>query len=219
MIPIYIMPEVARPELRTDFYHADLVGWTREYRSELIWSLCVLIRNWVAKGMPDGSKKLGSFEDWARVTGGILEAAGIGGFLENLASWRSLSTSSNQDDIEVMAGLIKEIGIDKHFKAGELFDGIYDEATGNFDVDVPIRGRDKHTLKTQFGKYLGYRKGKIYEIGGKNVKLEATGITGGSVRYRFAEMGKRVTDKMANKTKMEARLEKSTQDERQLETA
>lgn len=221
MIPVYIMPNMARPELRDDFYHSDLVGWCREYRAELVWALQVFINNWVAKGMPAGSKKLGSFEEWARVTGGILEAAGVDGFLENLSSWRSLSTTSNQDDVEVMEGLIKNWAMNKPFKAGELFAEIYDETTNQFDVDLPLRGRDKHTLKISFGKYLGFRKDKVYEIDGKTIKLQATGrASGGVVVYRFVEMGetaRRESLKAKNKAEMEARLDKLRKQERQAE--
>jgi hypothetical protein len=217
MIPINIMPDVARPELRTNFYHTDLVKWTRQHRADLIWALSIFIKNWVAKGMPDGSKKFGSFENWARVTGGILEAAGVGGFLDNLSSWRSLSTSSNQDDNEVMEGLFKEIGINKAFKSSELFDLIYDETTSTFDIPVPIRGRDQHTLRTQFGKFLGSRKEKIYEVSGKNVRLRATGTaSGGAILYSFLEVGakeKRETIKSVQKAKMDARLAKLAEEE------
>ncbi|MEQ8308047.1 MAG: hypothetical protein RIA09_15935 [Hoeflea sp.] len=217
MIPINIMPDVARPELRTNFYHSDLVKWTREHRADLIWALSIFIKNWVAKGMPDGSKKFGSFENWARVTGGILEAAGVGGFLDNLSSWRSLSTSSNQDDNEVMEGLFKEIGLDKPFKSSELFDLIYDEPTGVLEYPVPIRGRDQHTLRTQFGKYLGSRKEKIYEVTGTTVRLRATGTaSGGAILYSFLEVGgkeKRETIKSVQKAKMDARLAKNAEEE------
>lgn len=189
MVPINIMPKDARPELRTDFYHADLTGWCREHRPELIWAICVFIKNWVAKGMPSGSKKFGSFEDWARVTGGILEAAGVGGFLDNLTSWRNLSSTGNQDDADVIEAFIKEIGLDKPFKTGELFDQIYDDASGKLDVDVPLRGRDRHSLKSGLGKYLGFRKEKPYILqDGRTVKLQAKGKNSNAVLYRFVEV-------------------------------
>ncbi|MDW9531916.1 hypothetical protein RWE87_13495 [Sinorhizobium meliloti] len=189
MVPINIMPKDARPELRTDFYHSDLTGWCRKHRPELIWAICVFIKNWVAKGMPDGTKKFGSFEDWARVTGGILEAGGVGGFLDNLSSWRNLSSTGNQDDVDVIDGLIKEIGMDKFFKTGELFEQIYDDTTGKLDVDVPLRGRDRHSLKSGFGKYLSFRKEKPYVLGdGRTVKLQAKGKAGNAVRYRFIDV-------------------------------
>src|SRR5581483_5772020 len=41
-----------------------------------------VIRGWIAAGRPLGSKVIGSFEEWARVIGGILEYVGITGFLD-----------------------------------------------------------------------------------------------------------------------------------------
>jgi hypothetical protein len=46
----------------------------------------VLIRAWLAAGRPEPSTpRLGSYEAWSVVMGGVLEAAGIEGFLSNLA--------------------------------------------------------------------------------------------------------------------------------------
>jgi hypothetical protein len=72
------------PWLRTGFKHPDLRGWAHEHRAELIWAALVLIQNWLAKGRPEGTKTLGNYESWARVMGGLLDAAGITGFLEDL---------------------------------------------------------------------------------------------------------------------------------------
>jgi len=42
------------------------------------------VRHWQALGCPTSNASLGSFERWAAIIGGILEAAGIDGFLGNL---------------------------------------------------------------------------------------------------------------------------------------
>jgi hypothetical protein len=47
-------------------------------RSQLIWALLVLVQNWLAKGCPKTTRRLGSFDDWSANLGGILEGAGIG---------------------------------------------------------------------------------------------------------------------------------------------
>jgi len=61
----------------------DLGRWAEANRAQLIWSCLVLIRNWVARGQPLGTVRLGSYQRWADVMGGILEAAGIPGFMAN----------------------------------------------------------------------------------------------------------------------------------------
>jgi hypothetical protein len=67
------------------FLHPKLMEWAEQHRGELLGACLTLARNWYANGQPTPSTPtLGKFEDWCRVVGGILESAGIGGFLANL---------------------------------------------------------------------------------------------------------------------------------------
>jgi hypothetical protein len=83
-VRIRLDPRVARPWMRTEFRHRDLRSWVRNNRPKLIRALLVLTQNWIAEGRPACRKTLGSFEGWASVIGGVLDAAGIPGFLDNL---------------------------------------------------------------------------------------------------------------------------------------
>ncbi len=88
-----IDPGVEKPWLREGFRHPNLVRWVLDNRSRLVHAILVIVRNWIAKGQPSPScKPLGSFEAWSNVVGGILAAAEIPGFLENL--------SAHYDDVE-----------------------------------------------------------------------------------------------------------------------
>jgi hypothetical protein len=69
-----------RPEERTGWRHA-LPGWAYEERAALVSALLSLVSEWIDAGMPPGQRTLGRFEEWARVVGGILETAGVEGFL------------------------------------------------------------------------------------------------------------------------------------------
>ena len=83
VVRIRMDARMARPEERTDFRHPDLMGWVQREQHQLVWALLTLAQAWVAAGRPDGDITLGSFESWARVVGGILNVAGIEGFLTN----------------------------------------------------------------------------------------------------------------------------------------
>jgi hypothetical protein len=52
-------------------------------RRLLVRACLTLCQNWIAQGKPEGKKTLGSYEVYARVLGGILEAAEVAGFLDN----------------------------------------------------------------------------------------------------------------------------------------
>lgn len=86
-VRIRLDPKVDRPWQRSGFRHDDLRGWADANRAELVRAALVLGRHWVAEGMPLGSQKLGSFEHWSAVLGGVLGAAGIDGFLGNLETF------------------------------------------------------------------------------------------------------------------------------------
>ena len=75
--------QTERPETRTGFRHPNLKRWVKEHHAELVWAVLVLVSAWIAKGKPAGRKLFGGFEEWAEVLGGILDVAGIPGFLEN----------------------------------------------------------------------------------------------------------------------------------------
>jgi hypothetical protein len=63
---------------KREFKIPDLHGYVRERRSEILSALFALVLNWKQKGMPKGSVLFSSFPEWARVVGGIMEAAGLG---------------------------------------------------------------------------------------------------------------------------------------------
>lgn len=82
-VPIRLDARVDRPWEREGFRHPALLAWVRENRMELVWACAVLVQHWLAAGSKPGTVRLGSFEEWSATIGGILEAAGIPGFLDN----------------------------------------------------------------------------------------------------------------------------------------
>lgn len=82
-IRIRLDPKTDRPWLRTTFKHSPIREWAQKNRERLVRALLVLVRAWLSAGLPRGHRALGSFESWAEVIGGILEHAGVSGFLED----------------------------------------------------------------------------------------------------------------------------------------
>jgi len=86
-IRIRIDAKVDRPWQRdpSQFRHSNIISWVKQNRGELIWAALTLTKAWIIAGCPDpkGLKPLGSFEDYSRVIGGILQVAGVKGFLGN----------------------------------------------------------------------------------------------------------------------------------------
>jgi hypothetical protein len=75
----------SEPWRNREFRHPDLRAWVRTNRGRLLSASLTLARAWFVAGCPKASSPtLGSFEEWCRAAGGILEFAGISGFLGNL---------------------------------------------------------------------------------------------------------------------------------------
>jgi hypothetical protein len=75
---------IERPWERKDFRHPELGAWATAHRGELVQAVLTLVQAWLRAGSPRSQHPpIGSFESWATVMAGVLEVAGIKGFLEN----------------------------------------------------------------------------------------------------------------------------------------
>lgn len=83
-VRIRIDPKVDRPWMRTAFKHDPILSWAKENRDRLVHAALVLVQAWLAAGRPLSHERLGSFEHWAAVMGGILNVVAVPGFLGNL---------------------------------------------------------------------------------------------------------------------------------------
>jgi hypothetical protein len=76
------------PEARE--YSHDPLRYIAANRSQIIGAILTLVRAWQSVGSPEKSgKRLSRFPRWEKCIGGILEANGIGGFLENIHDARN----------------------------------------------------------------------------------------------------------------------------------
>jgi hypothetical protein len=107
---IEIDPNMANPEER-QFAIADLKGWVREHRNELLWSLLVLVRHWVAQGsMPAARQQSDSYAAWESVVGGILAAAGIPGAFDAKSGQKAATGGDDEATASVLEHLWSKLG-------------------------------------------------------------------------------------------------------------
>ncbi len=86
VVRVRLDPIEERPWHREGFRHPQLLEWVHNQRGALVRAALTLIQAWVSAGMPEGKRTLGSFERWSRVLGGVLDVAGLPGFLCDRAS-------------------------------------------------------------------------------------------------------------------------------------
>jgi hypothetical protein len=83
---IRLLPPCEKPWTRDpqQFRHPRLLEHVKRNRARMVWAALTLIQCWLSKGRPLYQERpLGSFEAWSQIIGGILQAAGIDGFLQN----------------------------------------------------------------------------------------------------------------------------------------
>lgn len=129
----------SEPWRNREFQRPDLKGWVRANRGRLLGAVLTLARAWFVAGCPRPSTPiLGSFEEWCRIVGGILEFAGITGFLANL------DELYQQSDPTVAAW---EVFL------GELFERM--PKSGFKSLDIAVRLREDGDLRAVLPEDLG----------------------------------------------------------------
>jgi hypothetical protein len=77
VVPITIVPEEERPELRTNFRHRDLLAFIQENRADLHMAALAILKGYCDAGKPDmGIPPYGGFEAWSRFVRSALVWAG-----------------------------------------------------------------------------------------------------------------------------------------------
>jgi hypothetical protein len=102
-VPVNIDAGVDRPEDRTGFAIPNVIEWSKQNRSRQVWACLTIIQAWLSAGKPQGKISMASFEPFAHVMGGILNVAGVPGFLTNLTDnplkcWMATETFIGPDE-------------------------------------------------------------------------------------------------------------------------
>lgn len=139
-----------KPWLRTGFKHENLPGWALTHRAQLVHACLTLVQAWVAVGQPAGQRSLGSYESWSAVMGGILENAGIPGFLGNLDALYDQADRLTGEWADFYAAWYSRFG-GASATLGELY-GLLNE---NPDLLLGIvNGSSERAQRTSLGKAL-----------------------------------------------------------------
>jgi len=157
-IRIRIDPRIDRPWKREGFKHDPLRQWVDRHRADLVHAVLVLVRAWVAAGMPECAHTIGSFESWARVIGGILDVAEIPGFLCNTEELYEVADAEGNEWREFVAAWWNRFGA-RWVNTSELFDlSVNNELLANVTGDKSARSQ-----KTRLGKALSALRDRQFD--------------------------------------------------------
>ncbi len=82
------------------FDNPNLHNWVLENRDTIMSAMFSLVKNWFDKDCPAGTIPFASFPEWARVCGGIMEAAGYGSPCERDKSNSGISIDNETGDMK-----------------------------------------------------------------------------------------------------------------------
>lgn len=187
------------PTNRRGFRHPDLIEYVRKSRAELVWACLTLIQAWLTAGrpVPVDNPTLASYESWSKVMGGILDVAGVPGFLAN----RDEVKEAAADDDAPMKSFVRiwhqefgdrRVPIAAPERAGVLFadkHSLLDLYKANCsDIDLGFNSQRQESWPSLLGKHINKYRNRVFEIltpdGSKfRVKLKADRTSGGAVKW------------------------------------
>ena len=155
----------------------DLGAWTRKHRRELLVAILTLVRAWFAAGQPYTRRgsSFGSFETWEKFAGGVVQTAGLPGFLENISAWRSESDFDSQYWIGHMTWLTEVFGTTP-FRTSEVRNKALAD-TANYLAPPNLDDLADKKYGKQLGEAYSRLKGRRYE----GHRIERVGYAHGHV--------------------------------------
>lgn len=194
-VPIRMDAAVPRPASdrgRKDFKHMPLQDWLLDNRLRLVWSCHVLVQNWIdtwdrkvvetehgpIETVFDkkwGNGKLLSFDHYAGVMSGILDTAGIPGFLANIEDYLA-QQDVEHNSFEELAQRMYENYPTTLMTAKDILGTTKNPVSHEIELELPIENKDEHRQLIDLGKLVKkHMVGHTFDVQGKP---EASGEEG-----------------------------------------
>ena len=184
-----------KPWMRGGFTH-NLEEWVPTHRGELIASLLTMARAWYAAGRPSPQKplpRMGSFQSWVEVVGGILHFVGLTNFLDNLDDLYAQADSDAQQWAAFLHAWQATYGTREVLVADLVRDlkaGVLDHAVTGADLynALPDDLTDIHRgdFRRRLGKALSSRVGSQFDDSGLHLVKASTDRRSGAVYWQLA---------------------------------
>ena len=183
LVRIRLDAHVERPWQRDGFRHPDLMNWVRANRARLVCACLTLCQAWIAAGRPLGSRTIGSYENWAQVIGGVLEVAGVEGFLGNLDEMMEASDAEGNAWSAFVSVWWDRFGT-AFVGTGDLF-----EIALALEPSLPLGAGNEKSQRTRLGKALSSMRDRVFRVGSLSVRLSSGGKYQGAGRWRLQFQG------------------------------
>jgi putative DNA primase/helicase len=167
MVRIRLDPHEDQPWLREGFRHPNLLAWVWQNRARLVAACLTLGRAWIAAGRPRHQNTIGSFEGWAEVMGGILDVAGVPGFLGNLKEMYERADAEGA----AWRGFVAQWW--ERFGTAEV--GVADLFELAQQSELRLARGDERAKRTSLGQALVRMRDRIFTVGDLRLRVYAAG--------------------------------------------
>lgn len=157
-----------QPWQRTQFKHEHLTTYVYERRELILAAMLTLARAWISAGMPKpkNAPVVGSFEDWVDVVGGVLETAGVEGFLGNVdAMYAEVDDDTPQWEGFLLAWYDKWHGTAKLTSEVAAMVATDPDFAALVPDDLMSDRKEDKGFSRRLGKALSKRDGMCYSCG------------------------------------------------------
>ena len=183
---------VERPEERIGFRHPDLLGWARNRRHKIVSAALSIVRQWLDAGAPRGRAVFGGFESWAAVMGGVLDMAGVDGFLGNRDYLYAVADLESRE-WDVLCAAWHVAHSNRPVKTTEVLAVAKDNA-----LLMPLwADRTERGAQTSFGRALRERRDRVF--GGFRIRFAGEGSAARVSTYVLEEVGRSANRPFAQK--------------------
>ena len=174
---------VERPEERIGFSHPDLLGWARNRRHRIVSAALSIVRQWLDAGAPRGQAVFGGFESWAAVMGGVLDMAGVDGFLGNRDYLYAVADLESRE-WDVLCAAWHVAHSNRPVRTTEVLAVAKDNA-----LLMPLwADRTERGAQTSFGRALRERRDRVF--GGFRIRFAGEGSAARVSTYVLEEVGR-----------------------------
>jgi hypothetical protein len=188
---IRLDPNSENPDRRE--FQSDPKTFIRENRAQVCGAILTLVRAWQAKGAPKYSgPHRWRFPQWQAVIGGILEANGIDGFLDNLETEREALNTGGDDWAEFVT-LWHETHGEEFVTAQELLP-IADKVPG---IAASLEKSEGVTRARNLMRFVRHRRDRIYS----GLKITGGPVLKRKVSFRLLLKSPNVQSKQSKQSK------------------
>jgi hypothetical protein len=194
IVRIRLDAHIERPWQRDGFRHPDLITWVRANRPRIVAACLTLCQAWIAAGKPLGARTLGSYENWAQVMGGLLEVAGIEGFLGNLDEMMQAADS----DGGVWRAFVSTWW--NRFGTAEVGTAALFELALAADPPLSLGPGNERAQRTRLGKALARMRDRVFRLELLALRIQACGTYQGAQRWKLSIAEERGPDERSRRS-------------------